>query len=526
MKEINDDFVFNNDDSTLPGFDPDSITSLPGMNEEESFEMPGINNTSNEQINNVQPDINVQNGVANEQVPQFDPYADMMNQNFGYQNQDNGYQNQDFNMMNQNNQYQNEQYQSNDSDDGFMQAWMGSLYEKARVKKFNWCAAFFGPVYMLFRKMFTTGLLMLILQMALVVVAQLVMKASTIAGIIMNVALPVMYFITFGFVFYPLYNGFVKGQEEKYSKLVKNPNQLNAIASKKGGTSPLGIVLAVVLYSVFSTVLMFSGLVKTPELSKNEVKTNNIINNVVEETTEEYNFDDKYAFKYDSSKWFLDEDKKQIKNGDYTLEYKGKYTAQALKMDMSSLEGLNKLLNILQTSFTSQAAQNNFQVEKGSNNFIKQNDNYYAYLDIIDSTSISRYYFVVIPNDGVLFQFVLTTEDTTINYQFNVDVIDMITNIVNVDEEDAENTNTNVVNQNELTNTTSSVLSNDVTGNTVNTNSTNNTNVTNTTNGSNTTSMTNTVSNDNSNTTNTTNTTRVLTTTNSTQNRNLNSFLN
>lgn len=522
MKEINDDFVFNNDDSTLPGFDPDSITSLPGMNEEESFEMPGINNTSNEQINNVQPDINVQNGVANEQVPQFDPYADMMNQNFGYQNQDNGYQNQDFNMMNQNNQYQNEQYQSNDSDDGFMQAWMGSLYEKARVKKFNWCAAFFGPVYMLFRKMFTTGLLMLILQMALVVVAQLVMKASTIAGIIMNVALPVMYFITFGFVFYPLYNGFVKGQEEKYSKLVKNPNQLNAIASKKGGTSPLGIVLAVVLYSVFSTVLMFSGLVKTPELSKNEVKTNNIINNVVEETTEEYNFDDKYAFKYDSSKWFLDEDKKQIKNGDYTLEYKGKYTAQALKMDMSSLEGLNKLLNILQTSFTSQAAQNNFQVEKGSNNFIKQNDNYYAYLDIIDSTSISRYYFVVIPNDGVLFQFVLTTEDTTINYQFNVDVIDMITNIVNVDEEDAENTNTNVVNQNELTNTTSSVLSNDVSENTT-TNSTNNNTVTNSTNS---TSMTNAVSNDNnSNTTNTTNTTRVLTTTNSTQNRNLNSFL-
>ena len=192
-------------------------------------------------------------------------------------------------------------------------------------------------------------------------------------------------------------------------------------------------------------------------------------------------------------------------------------------MDMSSLEGLNKLLNILQTSFTSQAAQNNFQVEKGSNNFTKQNDNYYAYLDIIDSTSISRYYFVVIPNDGVLFQFVLTTEDTTINYQFNVDVIDMITNIINVDEEDDDdNTNTNEVNRNQLENTTSSVLLNDVSENTT-TNSTNNNTVTNSTNS---TSMTNAVSNDNnSNTTNTTNTTRVLTTTNSTQNRNLNSFL-
>ena len=73
MKEINDDFVFNNDDSTLPGFDPDSITSLPGMNGDEgSFEMPGVNNVNNEPINNMQPDINVQSGVTNEQVPQFD----------------------------------------------------------------------------------------------------------------------------------------------------------------------------------------------------------------------------------------------------------------------------------------------------------------------------------------------------------------------------------------------------------------------------------------------------------------------
>ena len=130
-----------------------------------------------------------------------------------------------------------------------------------------------------------------------------------------------------------------------------------------------------------------------------------------------------------------------------------------MNADFSSQDSLASLLKLLTDSFTNQVAQLNMQVEAGSNNFIKQNNCYYAYIDVLASDSISRYYFVVLPDENILFQFVLTAADTAIDYSTNLNVIDMITKIQVKGEDE------NDIDQNEILNTIGNTLSNEATEN-------------------------------------------------------------
>ena len=442
----------------------------------------------------------------------------MMGMNQGYQDpnmmgMDQGYQ--DPNMMGMNQGYQDStmEYQggqSSDDEEGFVQSWMGALYNKAQTKKFNWCAAFFGPCYLLFRKIFSTGILVLILQVALMVICGLIEKNNVALGLGILTAVDLILFFGLGFGFYPLYKAFIKSQYKKLSLQITDSNQLMAAASKKGGTTPLGIVIYCIVMAIVIPVMAVTGL-NLGVKKDNKDNTNQVANVVEEPTEEEFNFYEDYAIKYDPNNWFFDEEAKTLTKEDYTLEYKVAYKASDLNMDMSSLEGLSNLLKLLSDSFTAQAAQSNLQVEVGSKNFISSNGNYYAYIDISDSTSITRYYFVVIPDDEILLQFVLSADDTSVDYEVNVETIEMITNISkaskteNSDEDDEENENENQVSDDEEeTNTTSNKTSNSTTNSTRSANETNTTKNT-TKNTTSNTTKTNTTSNSTRSNTNTLN---------------------
>ena len=392
-----------------------------------------------------------------------------MNPNMGYQdpnqmNPNMGYQ--DPNQYDANQGYQdanqydaNQGYQDNNS---FEQTWMGALYQKAYSKKFNWCAAFFGPAYLLFRKMYLTGVLFVVIQIAILAIYGILSKMSIMASSIFYLVVELSIFLGLGFGFYPLYKGFISSKLNNFRKTITDDNQLNAIAQTKGGTSPIGLIIYFAIMGVAIPILAVAGLFGGLNINKqsgNEMPANSIVE--TESTEEKFNFLDDYCITYDSDKWFFDEDKKTLSGEDYTLEYKTSYKASDLNIDMTSMDGLNKLLTLLKDSFTNQATQSELQIETNDDNFKSKNGNYYAYLDIIDNSTASRYYFVVIPDDEIMVQFVLTAKDTTIEYDKNLEVIDMITNISKKSDEDDEDEDDNEDTSNKTNETSNEVEEDD-----------------------------------------------------------------
>ena len=423
------------------------------------------------------------------------------NNNYAQQNMDQNFQYQD---MNANAQYQN-MNQGNMNNSGasgdynlqFVKSWMGSIYEKAHSKKFNICAALFNGIYLYYRKMYTLGTILLALQ--LIISTAIVMLIPNNIGIIVGIIYYVVLFLGMGFGFYPLYRSFVKGKLDQYKSQTTDNNQLIALANQKGGTS----IGALVIYIIIS--LVFSGAVSAmtrnqfdKTSSKNE--TNNVSNTEDEQIAQmsQYIIDNEYEIEYNSLKWVYDSTSDSLINGAYTLKYTAKYQDTTLGADFSSDTQRAAVLEKLVTSFTNQAASQNMQVESPNSTFIAKNSEYYAYVDVIGTGDISRYYFVIFPSEKLLFQFVLTINDTAIDSAVNIDVIDIITQIKkitastttgnNIDENtiagNITTDNTVLANDTNETNSTSSsrtILSSNVTDTANTTETTNTTNTTNTT---------------------------------------------
>ena len=401
-----------------------------------------------------------------------DPNQAMYGQGF---NQDpNQVYGQDFN-QNQNQMYNQDmsQGQNQSADQGFnanaeesfARAWMGAFYDKAGKQKFSLGAAFFQGIYLLYKKMYGTGILVIILEEIVCILLSLLLNINKILALIMFVFIMVLYFVGMGFGFYPLYKSFIKKKYKENTKKTSDPNQLQSIASKSGGTSIAGIFIGIVIsviILIITSALVNKDLFKLGSNKKPTNTTTNTISNNVEtdaQMEEEFNFFDKYNLVYDGATWAVDSTNTGLVSGNYTLSYKANYKAEDLNADFSSQDSLASLLKLLTDSFTNQVAQLNMQVEAGSNNFIKQNNCYYAYIDVLASDSISRYYFVVLPDENILFQFVLTAADTAIDYSTNLNVIDMITKIQVKGEDE------NDIDQNEILNTIGNTLSNEATEN-------------------------------------------------------------
>lgn len=414
----------------------------------------------------------------------YNQNQNMYEQNGYNQNQNmyqNGYEQGQYTKQNNsyfeeaNAQYGQSQSSQDDSDYNlaFVQNWMGNIYEKAHSKKFNWAAALLGEAYLLYRKVYIPGMIFLVLSLLLSVVTSI--TGNAILGIILGVYV-IARFFGLGFGFYPMYRSNVRKELNKYKSQIQDNNDLINKAKKNGGTSVISLVACLVIELIVSGIGMSMALKNTPGANNKNNNGNNSANEVTTNSQEVF-FETGYVITYDSNKWFYTPANSTFTQGDYKLKYKVKYNEQQLGVDFATAEGRSALLSMLTNSFNAQAAQSNLQAEVANSTFIAKFTSYYAYIDIISSTAISRYYFVILPSEKVMFQFVLEVNDTAIDYTTNLDVIDMIS-LITPANEDAETNNTNSTANETATgnNVAGNMVSNEVSNGTLSSTSASNTN--------------------------------------------------
>ena len=263
----------------------------------------------------------------------------------------------------------------------------------------------------------------------------------------------------------------------------QNINESDKVKDKN--TKIFTIVLVVALAVAIIALFIILGFKLS---SKNKAKTssnNTIASQQEQPKIEQYYFDNnEYSFDYDSTKWTDDEESKSLVYDTYSLQYAMNYNASQLGADFKTDNGRSALYEMIINQFSSQASGANLQMETPNDGFISKDDLYYTFFDILDGTTIYRYYLVVLPDDNVMFQFTLSNTDTSIDYSTGLEVVDMLASIQKADEDNDntnglstnevglnasdENASTNSVQNkvtNALTNSTSAVT--DTTGNTV-----------------------------------------------------------
>lgn len=353
----------------------------------------------------------------------------------------------------------------------FVKAWMGNLYEKAHSKKFNWPAAIFGGIYFLYRKMYLTGILFIIFSSIL---NFLMLFLSVKVGVGLMALLPVIdivLLLVYGFGFYPMYRNFVRGKLNKYKQTITDNSQLVQTASSKGGTSPLAVILCCIVvpiitsivFTLFATVGIFNIFKK---ISGNINTPSNIIsdNSIIEDNTDmkSYTFLNQYTIDYDSLTWFFNQSDSSLTKGDYKLTYSGQSIPDlksSFNVDSTTPAGRSSLLSTLMSSLQAQAASMNLTVDVGTSNFVLGVKNYYAYIDVASDNTLTRYYIILVPEDDILFQFTLETNDTSIDYATNIEIVNMLTNISTESSNEEADDNT-ISNDTLISNDVSDILSN------------------------------------------------------------------
>ncbi len=504
---------FNQTDSNQNGFqdpyanmNPDFNQSNSNMNVNDvennnqvvnpilSQSMPN-NNVNQEDLNNTNyQDNNFSNPNMSYQDSNFsDPNMNYQNNNFSDPNMN--YQNNNFNDSNmggyQDNGFNdpNMNYQDNntnqDYNTAFVQAWMGNLFNQAHSKKFNWSAAIFGEIYLLYRKMYLTGFLFLILRYLLIFLSLFLLTKIGVASFAILGVVELAFLFIFGFGFYPLYRNFVKNKLNKCKQTTTDNQQLINLASQKGGTSVLAVVLYCIVIPIITTLLL--GLMMTVGLlnlsgslmSSFGQAVNEINNEIIDEDEFDYQywqFNDEYSVQYDSITWFYDEANDALAKGSYSLTYSDKSLKDIHAVygyDLTTNPGRSSLLSTLTSSFEAQATALNVTVQAGSSNFVTGTslpNVYYSYVDVESAESLSRYYLVLIPDDDILFQFILSTNDTSIDSLTNAEVIGILTSASkeNMETEETEETDGNNI-DNSISDATSNVLAeNDIAEETAN----------------------------------------------------------
>ena len=336
--------------------------------------------------------------------------------------------------------YNNTQEMGGD-DMAFVERWMGSLYEKAHSSKFNWCAAFFTGGYLLYRKMYTTGIITMILQLAITTISAILIPKSPVLSTVIYLVLSIGLFVGLGLGFYPLYRKFVKGKLQALKGQISDQNQLMTIAEQKGGTSVIGVVGYYVGYSILSGIVfstlaasalssLFGGIAEQPT-NENTNVVNETVNQVQEQpvqSKEKFYFYEDYYLSYDKE-WFFDSSNKKLTKGSYEFIFYEAYPKERTQMDLSTQEGRKALLDYLKSALTQMASQANWKVDGGNDNFVPQESIYYNYIDFISAETIQRMYFAVIPEESLLFEFILTINDTNIDTETNTLIIEMLSSI-------------------------------------------------------------------------------------------------
>ena len=551
----------SNQYGSMPGMDSnDQYGNMPGMDSSNQYgSIPNMD--SNDQFNAMQNnDYNQYNMNSNNQydsIPNndFAQYNNMPNANSNdqFNNNDsyltNQYSNEydpnsNYNMdYNQNNFDQNMNYNSNDYiepmdvpgydqsqgqlnpqyydanntseqnynneqasnsieniDEEFMKNWMGNFYAKSN-SKFNIFAFLFGPIYFLYRKVTTFGIIFLAINALLVSAMSFLAITSPLTSLALvgtiSLILTIL-FVVYGFIFNGLYKGFVKSKQQALSATMDS-NQLLDYAKQKGGTSVLGAMLGI---SIIVIVVMISNIVgisiKSDSLNKKTKTTTITPENTVktpvvtpEKQLSEYTFkagsaNTTYTLSYNSSIWTFNQatNSLTLQNGDvfkYADNYIEKLSTQ-INTTVSTEQGRATFFNLYTNAFADSAAQSNGTSTPSPQGFVQKGTNiYYAYNDIVVNNTVTRYYLLLIPSIDMNFQFTLTSQLSSIDLTENAE-------IEKIFETFTTPTNSSILTQPENTATSSSATDTTGTHSTTGTNTT--TNTTTTTNNQGTTSGT------------------------------------
>ena len=532
---------FNNDLNS-PYFSNDNSTNVyENQGNSEDTNLFNLANESNSQEQTFSNDYTEPNASYNNEPTTFEQSESSVQNNFN-QNLNTNFAQNDFNqnlnvntMQNDFNQNLNTNFAQNDfnqaqnqnpmqqdfnqndiqygssTDEDFVKAWMGNLYAKAN-SKFSIPAFFFGGYYFIFRKMYLSGLLIVLLNL---IISSLPLLLSNMITLVVAPILLILLNIGYGFAFYPLYKKYVKSQLQKQKSQSPNPNELLNVASKKGGTS-IGVVIAtVIISSIVSTLILslqigsfIKNLLPPSSLEQDSNTSNNLSDTTAVYDT--FNFYKDYCLDFDTNKWTFDDDK--LENDGYSLAYiQSIENLKDFGFDMNTSNDRASFFTFLYNQFSSQVTADT-SIELGSSSFIQFNgvDLYYAYLDLIYPTSMDRCYFLIIPEDDIMLELILTnSEDTVIYDPIHTEILTYLSSVYSepLDENNelgndinSNSIDTNAVSENIIANETTSnnelstvsnstsnnVVSENVSSNTLgntvsNTNSTNpNTNVSNT----------------------------------------------
>lgn len=426
----------NTDLNNSPYFNDNNINFDLGNLNESIEGNPNVPDPTNVEINtNMESNNNVENNnnlieKANEDVNLYSPISSTQNNQVEPSTQ-----------MDNTNEIINDNYYGSDNDDSFRKAWMGKLYSKAQKRKFSIPAFFFGGLYFLFRKLYLIGIIILLITITLPTLAIVPMFSEKfdIAALLSSSSIlsivSLLLNILYGFLFYPLYKKHIENKLKKYKNEAQNPSQLIDIASHKGGTSILAVIVSWLGLGLLSGI-MFSLLLAPimnfkPQLPNNN--SNNLINNEVTEepnaSYELFNFYNDYSIEYNSSKWFLNSADNSLVNGNYKLSYiQSLENLSSVGYDLTTENGRSSFFTFLYNQFSAQI-DSNTTLELGSSNFSKVNNIYFAYLDLVYATSIERCYFILIPEEDTFIELILSNADTVISDEIQEEVYDYISNL-------------------------------------------------------------------------------------------------
>ena len=482
-----------------PYFQGNDISNSPymdGMNSDSSnndvYNQSYMNMYSSGSNNQEMNDVQNTNIPENNQVDDSINLFDMDNDNQAISNNsaiDIGNSNQaDFNMsgnietdqqsidnsqLNSNQTAQNTFGSNNDEE--FKKSWMGKLYDKANHRKFSIPAFFFGGLYYLYRKLYLFGFVFLLISCIIPIIGMYAISSSLtsiptntlsssnssfIVPILLTTVLPIIINIIYAFAFYPLYKSNINKKLAKYKNETQNPAQLLDTAKQKGGTSiPLvlvGILLNAVICGVALTTIMSSlisgfmeGLIGGLKDPQNELNSNTLANDTSENQAiyDIYNFYNDYYFEYNASKWLENEDG-NLSYDNYTLAYiQSIENLTSVGFDINQNDGRASFFTYLYNLFSSQIDATNTTLELGSSSFVYDNGIYYSFIDLVYTASIERCYFVLIPENDIFIEFILSNNDTVISDEIHDEVVSYICSIQEEQVSDTTgNINTDVVN--------------------------------------------------------------------------------
>lgn len=203
--------------------------------------------------------------------------------------------------------------------------------------------------------------------------------------------------------------------------------------NKKNGKKSVPIILIIIILLLIVGIVI-AAIIFVPKMVNKPQENNNIEdNNIVDEPVTNFayfKFYENYGFDYNSEKWGANLEDAVLTSGNYKLKYiQSLENLSNIGYDIKMPTDRASFFTFLYDQFSSQADVSTTTVELGTSNFTLKNNAYYAYLDLVYGTSIERCYFILLPDEDMFIEFILSNEDTVISDEINNEVIDYICNI-------------------------------------------------------------------------------------------------